>query len=169
MRREKIMSKKVAMAGMFTALAMIFSYIEVLIPINFGIPGMKLGLANLVVVVSLYTVGAPMAFAISMIRILLVSVTFGSLAAMLYSLAGGLLSFAGMVLLKKIPDFSMIGVSVAGGILHNIGQLAVAMAVVENIHLISYLPPLLIAGLVTGLLIGIVSSQVVPRIKYVIK
>jgi heptaprenyl diphosphate synthase len=163
------MSKKVAMAGMFTALAMIFSYIEVLIPINFGIPGMKLGLANLVVVVSLYTVGAPMAFAISMIRILLVSVTFGSLAAMLYSLAGGLLSFAGMVLLKKIPDFSMIGVSVAGGILHNIGQLAVAMAVVENIHLISYLPPLLIAGLVTGLLIGIVSSQVVPRIKYVIK
>jgi heptaprenyl diphosphate synthase len=163
------MSKKVAMAGMFTALAMIFSYIEVLIPINFGIPGMKLGLANLVVVVSLYTVGAPMAFAISMIRILLVSVTFGSLAAMLYSLAGGILSFAGMVLLKKIPDFSMIGVSVAGGILHNIGQLAVAMAVVENIHLISYLPPLLIAGLVTGLLIGIVSSQVVPRIKYVIK
>lgn len=113
------MSKKVAMAGMFTALAMIFSYVEVLIPINLGIPGMKLGLANLVVVVALYTMGAPMAFAISMIRILLVSVTFGSLAAMLYSLAGGILSFCGMMLLKKIPNFSMIGVSVAGGILHN--------------------------------------------------
>ena len=156
------------MAGMFTALAMIFSYVEVLIPINLGIPGMKLGLANLVVVVALYTIGAPMAFAVSMIRILLVSVTFGSLAAMLYSLAGGILSFCGMMLLKKIPNFSMVGVSVAGGILHNIGQLAVAM-VVENIHLISYLPPLLIAGTVTGMLIGIVSNQVVPRIKHVLK
>ena len=163
------MSKKVAMAGMFTALAMIFSYVEVLIPINLGIPGMKLGLANLVVVVTLYTMGAPMAFAVSMIRIVLVSATFGSLSAMLYSLAGGLLSFAGMILLKKIPNFSMVGVSVAGGLLHNKGQLIVAMAVVENIHLVSYLPPLMIAGTVTGMLIGIISGQVVPRIKHVLR
>lgn len=163
------MSKKVAMAGMFTALAMIFSYVEVLIPINLGIPGMKLGLANLVVVVTLYTMGAPMGFAVSMIRIVLVSATFGSLSAMLYSLAGGLLSFAGMILLKKIPNFSMVGVSVAGGLLHNMGQLIVAMAVVENIHLVSYLPPLMIAGTVTGMLIGIISGQVVPRIKHVLR
>ena len=163
------MSKKVAMAGMFTALAMIFSYVEVLIPINLGIPGMKLGLANLVVVVTLYTMGAPMAFAVSMIRIVLVSATFGSLSAMLYSLAGGLLSFAGMILLKKIPNFSMVGVSVAGGLLHNMGQLIVAMAVVENIHLVSDLPPLMIAGTVTGMLIGIISGQVVPRIKHVLR
>ena len=154
---------------MFTALAMIFSYVEVLIPINLGIPGMKLGLANLVVVVTLYTMGAPMAFAVSMIRIVLVSATFGSLSAMLYSLAGGLLSFAGMILLKKIPNFSMVGVSVAGGLLHNMGQLIVAMAVVENIHLVSYLPPLMIAGTVTGMLIGIISGQVVPRIKHVLR
>ena len=148
---------------------MIFSYVEVLIPINLGIPGMKLGLANLVVVVTLYTMGAPMAFAVSMIRIVLVSATFGSLSAMLYSLAGGLLSFAGMILLKKIPNFSMVGVSVAGGLLHNMGQLIVAMAVVENIHLVSYLPPLMIAGTVTGMLIGIISGQVVPRIKHVLR
>lgn len=101
------MSKKVAMAGMFTALAMIFSYVEVLIPISLGIPGIKLGLANLVVVVALYTMGAPMALAVSMIRILLVSVTFGNLAAMLYSLAGGLLSFGGMILLKKYQNFRL--------------------------------------------------------------
>ena len=130
---------------------------------------MKLGLANLVVVVTLYTMGAPMAFAVSMIRIVLVSATFGSLSAMLYSLAGGLLSFAGMILLKKIPNFSMVGVSVAGGLLHNMGQLIVAMAVVENIHLVSYLPPLMIAGTVTGMLIGIISGQVVPRIKHVLR
>ena len=162
------MSKKVAMAGMFTALAMIFSYVEVLIPINLGIPGMKLGLANLVVVVTLYTMGAPMAFAVSMIRIMLVSMTFGSFSAMLYSMAGGLLSFCGMALLKKIPNFSVIGVSLLGGVVHNTGQLLVAMAVVENINLIAYLPPLMIAGMVTGILIGIVSAQVIPRIKKVL-
>ena len=156
------------MAGMFTALAMIFSYVEVLIPINLGIPGMKLGLANLVVVVTLYTMGAPMAFAVSMIRIMLVSMTFGSFSAMLYSMAGGLLSFCGMALLKKIPNFSVIGVSLLGGVLHNTGQLLVAMAVVENINLIAYLPPLMIAGMVTGILIGIVSAQVIPRIKKVL-
>ena len=162
------MSKKVAMAGMFTALAMIFSYVEVLIPINLGIPGMKLGLANLVVVVTLYTMGVPMAFAVSMIRIMLVSMTFGSFSAMLYSMAGGILSFCGMALLKKVPNFSVIGVSLLGGVLHNAGQLLVAMAVVENINLIAYLPPLMIAGMVTGILIGIVSAQVIPRIKKVL-
>lgn len=162
------MSKKVAMAGMFTALAMIFSYVEVLIPINLGIPGMKLGLANLVVVVTLYTMGVPMAFVVSMIRIMLVSMTFGSFSTMLYSMAGGLLSFCGMALLKKVPNFSVIGVSLLGGVLHNTGQLLVAMAVVENINLIAYLPPLMIAGMVTGILIGIVSAQVIPRIKRVL-
>ena len=86
------MSKKVAMTGMFVALAMIFSYVEVLMPINLGIPGMKLGLANLVVVVTLYTLGLQTAFAVSLVRIMLVAMTFGSLSAMLYSLAGGLLS-----------------------------------------------------------------------------
>lgn len=156
------------MAGMFTALAMIFSYVEVLIPINLGIPGMKLGLANLVVVVTLYTMGVPMAFAVSMIRIMLVSMTFGSFSAMLYSMAGGILSFCGMALLKKVPNFSVIGVSLLGGVLHNTGQLLVAMAVVENINLIAYLPPLMIAGMVTGILIGIVSAQVIPRIKKVL-
>lgn len=110
-----------------------------------------------------------MAFAISMIRIMLVSMTFGSLSAMLYSMAGGLLSFAGMVLLKKIPNLSVVGISVVGGVLHNVGQILVAIAVVENINLISYLPPLLIAGTITGMLIGIVASQVIPRIRPILK
>ena len=163
------MSKKVAMTGMFVALAMIFSYVEVLIPINLGIPGMKLGLANLVVVVTLYVLGVKTAFAVSIIRIILVSMTFGSLSAMLYSMAGGLLSFAGMVLLKKIRALSVVGVSVIGGVLHNAGQVIVAMAVVENVMLVSYFPPLMIAGTITGALIGIVSSNVIPRVKPVMK
>ena len=163
------MSKKVAMTGMFVALAMIFSYVEVLIPINLGIPGMKLGLANLVVVVTLYVLGVKTAFAVSIIRIILVSMTFGSLSAMLYSMAGGLLSFAGMVLFKKIRALSVVGVSVIGGVLHNAGQVIVAMAVVENVMLVSYFPPLMIAGTITGALIGIVSSNVIPRVKPMMK
>ena len=158
------MAGRVAKIGLFTALAMIFSYIEILIPFNFGVPGMKLGLANLVVVVALYTMSAPLALAVSFVRILLVSVTFGSLAAMLYSLAGGILSFAGMWCLKRLRGFSVIGVSVAGGVLHNIGQLLVAMAVVENLKLIYYIPVLLIGGTVTGMLIGLVSGQIIQRI-----
>lgn len=163
------MSKKVAMTGMFVALAMIFSYIEVLIPINFGIPGMKLGLANLVVVVTLYVLGAKLACAVSLIRIVLVAMTFGNMSAMLYSMAGGILSFAGMTLLKRIPGFSVIGVSIFGGVLHNAGQLLVAMAVVENIHLMGYLPALMIAGILTGMAIGFVSLQVIPRVKPMMK
>lgn len=163
------MSKKVAMTGMFVALAMIFSYVEVLIPINFGIPGMKLGLANLVVVVTLYVLGAKLAFAVSLLRIVLVAMTFGNMSAMLYSMAGGLLSFLGMALLKRIPGFSVIGVSISGGVLHNVGQLLVAMAVVENIHLMGYLPALMIAGLLTGMAIGFVALQVIPRVKPVMK
>ncbi len=162
------MAKKIAMAGMFVALAMIFSYVEVLIPFNFGIPGMKLGLANIVVVVALYVMGTPMAFVVSVIRIVLVSITFGSMSAMLYSMAGGLLSFAGMALLKKIPEFSKIGVSIVGGVLHNVGQLMVAMLVVENIHLMAYMPPLMISGLVTGVLIGVAADQIILRIKHVL-
>lgn len=164
-----MMSKKVAMTGMFVALAMIFSYVEVLIPINLGVPGMKLGLANLVVVVTLYVLGTKTAFLVSMIRIMMVAMTFGSLSAMLYSMAGGILSFAGMLIFKKIPCFSVIGVSVIGGVLHNAGQLLVAMAVVENIHLISYFPPLQVAGTITGALIGFASLQVIPRVKPAMK
>ena len=163
------MSKKVAMTGMFVALAMIFSYVEVLMPINLGIPGMKLGLANLVVVVTLYTLGLQTAFAVSLVRIMLVAMTFGSLSAMLYSLAGGLLSFAGMAVLKKMPCFSVVGVSAAGGVLHNAGQLAVAMAVVENVNLIAYFPPLTVAGTITGTVIGFISLKVIPRVKPMMK
>ena len=155
---------KVARVGMFVALAMIFSYIEALIPFNFGIPGMKLGLANLVTVTALYIMGSKVALVVSVIRIFLVSVTFGNMAALVYSLAGGLLSFLGMWALKKVKGFSVVGVSILGGVLHNVGQLCVAMAVVENIRLAYYFPVLLIGGMITGLLIGVASAQIIPRI-----
>lgn len=151
--------------AMMIALAMIFSYVETMIPINFGIPGVKLGLANLVIVAAIYLFGGKQAFLISIVRIFLSGFMFGNLASIMYSLAGGLLSLAAMLLLKKTDKLSILAVSVMGGICHNIGQLIVAMLVVENLKLIFYVPVLLISGFLTGLLIGIVCRVILPAVK----
>lgn len=158
-------TKKITLGALMVALAMILSYVEALIPFSFGIPGIKLGLANLVVLAALYLFGPVQALLISVVRIFLISITFGSMAALLYSLAGGLLSFLVMLLLSKIKGFSVIGVSVAGGVSHNLGQLIVAALVVENMNLFFYFPVLILAGVITGLLIGIAVSAVLPAIK----
>ncbi|HBY71173.1 MAG TPA: heptaprenyl diphosphate synthase [Lachnospiraceae bacterium] len=157
-------SKKTAMYGLLVALAFILSYIESLIPFPF-IPGIKLGLANLVVIVALYGMGWKEAFVLSLIRIILVGFTFGNLSTMLYSLAGGLLSWLMMVLAKKSKWFSMVGVSIIGGISHNIGQIIVAILTVSNVYLVTYLPVLLITGAITGALIGFLGALIVKRIK----
>ena len=136
-----------------------------LIPIHFGVPGIKLGLANLMIVIMLYKSGPKDALLLSVVRIVLSGFLFGNLFAILYSLAGGILSLAVMAVLKRRGTFSVMGVSIAGGVFHNIGQLAVAMAVVETYRVGYYLPVLLIAGMVTGMLIGIVSNEVLKRIQ----
>lgn len=157
------MKNKTAYFGVFTSLALILSYVETLIPISFGIPGIKLGLANLVIVIVLYTYGEKEAFLLSVTRILLSGFLFGNLSMILYSMAGGIFSLAIMVLLRKIGGFSIQGVSIAGGVFHNIGQLLLAMMIVETYQVWYYFPVLLVSGLVTGLLIGIVSSEVLKR------
>ena len=163
------MAKRVAYSAIMTSLAMIFSYVEVLIPFHFGIPGIKLGLANLVVVIALYILKPTQALLISVARIVLVSFLFGSMSSMLYSLAGGILSFLVMLLLKKCRGFSMMGISIAGGVSHNIGQLLVAAMVVESMDVFYYMPVLLVAGLVTGMLIGIVAKSVCKHIKKIVE
>ncbi len=148
-------AKKVALYGMFVALAFVFSYIEVLIPFPVGPPGVKLGLANIVVLMALYAMGGKEAFVISVIRIVLVGFTFGNMFSIFYSLAGGLLSWLIMCICKKLKAFSIIGVSIAGGISHNIGQIVVAAIVLDTKSIGYYLPVLLISGTVTGLIIGL--------------
>lgn len=162
-------SRKIAIMALMTALAMIFSYIESLIPINFGIPGMKLGLANLVIVVCLYILKPYEAFLINIVRIILVGFLFGNLMSILYSLAGGILSFAVMLLFRRFKGFSVFGVSIAGGVSHNIGQIIVAAIVLENIKITYYLPVLLISGAITGLLIGFLSYKIIPVLNKPIK
>lgn len=153
---------KVSYCAMLAALAMIFSYVEALIPVNFGIPGIKLGIANLVTVVGLYFLNPGEVLLIAVSRIVLVSFLFGNGMSLIYSLAGGLVSFAAMLLLKKAGRFSISGVSMAGGIFHNAGQLLVAAFVVKNIKLFCYFPVLLISGTLTGALIGILAGRILP-------
>ncbi|MDE5605336.1 MAG: Gx transporter family protein [Eubacterium sp.] len=161
MKKNKVQT--VALYGLMVALAFVFSYFESLIPFNFGIPGVKLGLANLVVVVALYIMKPSQAFSISLIRIFLTSLTFGNITVSLpYSLCGGILSFVVMYLAKK-TKLSIIGVSMLGGICHNIGQIIVAALIMETPNIAYYLPVLLVAGLLTGLLLGVVSKIVIDR------
>ena len=161
--------KKTAFLGVFLALAMICSYIEMLIPFNFGIPGVKLGLTNIVVVLMLYTIGTREAIMVSVLRILLMGILFGNVTSIVYSLAGGILSFLVMAILKKTGQLGCISVSVAGGISHNIGQILAAAVVVNSFSILYYLPVLLIAGVVTGLLIGILAQELIVRLKPVLQ
>ena len=158
-------NRKLANMAMLVALAMIFSYVESLIPINFGIPGMKLGVANLVTVTGLYFLELPEVFLVVVMRILLTVFLFGNGMSIIYSLAGGILSFLVMALMKRLKGFSVAGVSIAGGVSHNIGQIIVASIVVENLKLVYYLPALLIAGTVTGFVMGMISKKLLPIVK----
>lgn len=161
-------ARKVALYGMLIALAFIFSYIESMFPMPVPVPGVKLGLANLVNVVGLYTVGAAGTAAVSLVRIVLVGFTFSNMFSMIYSLAGGILSLLVMVLARKCGAFSKIGVSILGGIFHNIGQLTVAAFVTKTAGVFTYFPMLLVAGVVTGAVIGLLGGMIVERIAPVV-
>ena len=155
-----ILAKRVASAGILVALALIFSYVEVLVPIHLGIPGVKLGLANLVTVTGLYLLPLPDVWMISMIRIGISGLLFGNFMSLLYSFSGGILSLLVMLLLKKSGRFSVIGVSSAGGVFHNVGQILAAMAVTSVPVVAYYLPVLMGVGLLTGFLLGLLSSRI---------
>lgn len=157
--------KKLAILGLLTAVAILLGYVESLFPVFVGVPGIKLGLANLAVIFVLYLFGIREAILVSAIRILVIGFLFGNLFSIFFSLAGGLLSIATMYLLKKVPDVSVIGVSISGGVSHNLGQIIVAMLVVENVHLFYYFPVLLLAGLVTGAFLGILSREILKRLQ----
>jgi len=158
-------TKRLTTLGLLMALAFVLSYVEYLLPLNIGIPGAKVGLANLVVMVALYSIGSKDAFLLSFVRVLLVGFTFGNMAMMLYSMAGAALSFLAMLLFKRTKMFTATGVSVIGGVFHNVGQIIVAIFVLETASLIYYLPFLIIIGTVSGVVIGIISSMIITRIK----
>ena len=150
----------VARVGLMASLALIFSYIEAIIPYNPGIPGIKLGIANVVTVIALYKFGPKDAVAVSVIRIVIAGLLFNGLFGMLYSLAGASLSLIGMIILKKTGLFSVTGVSMAAGVLHNLGQLIMAAALIEDLRIFFYFPVLMFSGIAAGILVGIISALV---------
>ena len=155
-------TKKITVMAMCIALAMILSYVESQIP-SPGIPGVKLGLANLAVIFALYQLGWKEAAGISLLRVLLVSLLFGHAASLLYSASGAVLSLAGMILLRRLDRLSCVAVSVLGGVLHNLGQILMAWALMGP-NVVYYLPVLIFSGTVAGVAIGAVSALLVRRL-----
>ena len=173
------MTKKIAQLGFFLAFALILAYVESLIPFSFGIPGIKLGLPNLIVVILLYQnsvnsdqidaaandmscFGTREALLVNILRIVLSGFLFGNLYAILYALAGALFSFAAMIICRHFRCFSMVGISVLGGVFHNIGQIIVAMFVVETVYVGYYIPFLIVSGTVTGAVLGVAAMELMP-------
>ena len=158
-------AKKIALLGLCTAVAMVLAYAELLLPPLFtAVPGIKLGLPNVAIILVLYRLGAKEAALVSLVRMAAVSMLFGTPVTFLYSLAGGALSLGAMILLKRLSFLSTVGVSVAGGVLHNVGQILMAMLLLGTAKLGYYLIVLAVTGTVSGILIGIASGIAVKRI-----
>ena len=162
-------ARKIALASAMVALALALSAIEAMIPMPIPVPGVKLGLPNLVVLVALYLFGAKFALKISVARILLAGLLFGSGSSILYALSGGVCSFVAMWLAKKWLKLSVYSVSMVGGIVHNVGQLIVAGLVVRTLQLGGYLPALILFGAATGLVNGIVGKLLIASLEKMAK
>lgn len=159
--REK--SKRIAIIGLYSALALALSYLESLLPLDFAVPGIKPGFANLAVLITLWTLDIPAGFWVNLIRILLAGLLFSSPAVLIYSLCGGILACGTMAICKKSGKFSLPGCSIAGGVAHNLGQTAAALILTRTPQIVGYLPILLISGLITGAINGILASILVSR------
>ena len=163
--KARITTKAVAIAGLLAALALIFSYIEVLFPVSTSVPGVKLGIANIVIIIALYYMDGRYALAINLVRVFIAGLLFSGVFGILYSLAGALLSLGTMVVLKRTGLFSITGVSLAGGVMHNLGQMLVAAVVVGNIKVFVYFPVLIISGVISGAIIGILAHLILLRLR----
>ena len=158
-------TKKVAFLGMCVALSMILSFVESQIPPLVAVPGVKVGLPNIVMVFMLYKIGAKETAIVSIIRVILVGFLFGTPLSMIYSLVGAALSLIGMIILKKTNLFAPVTVSVVGGILHNVGQIATACFVMDTAEIAYYLPVLFISGTIAGIVIGYVAGLILKRLE----
>lgn len=162
-------TKRLAILALSLSLSLILSYIEFLLPpVWSAVPGIKLGLANIVIIFLMYRLDAPSALAVSVLRVVMTSLLFGSVMTFAYSIAGALLSFAVMLLLKRVDLFSVVGVSISGGVSHNLGQVLMAIIILGTREIGYYMAVLAITGTVAGVLIGTVSSVLIKKIKKVV-
>ncbi len=163
------MKNKVAYMGLLLAFSLILSYIEVLIPFQPGIPGIKLGLANLAVLLCLYLIGVREAILLTLVKAVITGFLFGNLSMIMYSLSGAFFSIIIMILMKKSGMFHLPVISAMGGVMHNVGQLLIAYVTVQTYGIVYYIPILLIAGLLTGILLGTVATLLLPYLQKILK
>ncbi len=159
------MSRRVAFYGIFAALAVLMGYVEAMVPAPVPIPGIKLGLANVIVLISMYFISNKAALGVNVIRVVMSALLFNGFSGFLFSIAGAGISYIVMVLAKRIKSSSIIGVSVLGGVTHNIAQIGVAAIVLDTPGLMYYVPVILISGIITGVIIGIVSKYCLKHIE----
>lgn len=163
-------TSKMTFLGLFTALAMILSFVETLFPpISTALPGIKMGLPNIAIMFILYRVGWKEAAIVSVSRVFLIGLIFGNVETMFFSLSGAVLSLIVMILMKKFTTFSHPSISVVGGIFHNVGQILMACLVTKTPQIVYYLPVLFISGSAAGILVGLVAGMLekrVPKFKF---
>lgn len=159
-------SRMTALCGVFIALAMVLSYLESLVPISFAIPGIKLGLANIVTIIALVKLGLKPALIISVGRVILSGLLFGNPATIMYSMAGALLSITVMFIVRKLKLLAITGTSVCGAVAHNLGQLIIAAIVIENTKIFYYMAVLSVSGIIAGVLIGLLAGIIIKNIKF---
>lgn len=160
-------TRRIALTALMVSLALIFSYIEFLFPFAPALPGIKLGIANLVIIVTLYHLGPRYALTVNIVRVLIAGLLFTGLFGAAYSMAGALLSFLVMLLLRKTGRFSVTGVSIAGGVAHNLGQILVASFLVSTLKMFAYFPALIFSGVASGAVIGILAWLILKRLPVV--
>ena len=161
-------TKKIAILGVITSIALVLSYLEsILPPIYAAIPGIKVGLPNIVIVFILYKYGLKEAVTVSALRVFIVALLFGNVMTLAYSLAGAMLSIFAMALLKKLDKFSEVGVSIVGGVAHNLGQILVAVALLNSTLIGYYMIVLTITGTLAGVFVGLAGSLLIKRMNHI--
>lgn len=163
------MTRKISYLSLFTAFAIVLSYIEVILPFNFGIPGVKLGLANLVIVLVMKNMGPKEALWINVVRIFIIALLFGNLFSLAFSISGAFFSMLVMFIFWKTKSFSIIFISTAGGIAHNLAQIMIASIIVNAYGILYYIPVLVIAGFLTGLILGIIAGILQNKLKFFLR
>ncbi len=157
-------TKRITYTGMFVAIAMVFSYLESMIPVNIAVPGIKLGLANMVTIVVMYRLRISDAWIVALVRVVLSSLLFGNMTVMVYSMAGAVLSLLIMTFCRKKDLFGLLGTSILGGVSHNVGQIAMAALLMKSGNIMLYMPVLCISGTIAGVCIGLAGAVLVRKL-----
>jgi len=158
-------TNRIALSGLLVALMLVLGYVESLIPVAAGIPGIKLGLSNGILIFAIYMLGIPTAFLLMVLKVVLSGLMFGGVSAMMYAMAGGLVSMVAMSLLSRVKGIHPVVVSMMGGVGHNVGQVGLAMIMLNTPKLLYYMALLMIVGLICGALTGVCADSVMKHLK----